>query len=79
MPSPTTTTRCPASTEPCSGSHRPSRCAVTSAGIRLTSISSAISPNSPALAACVPRLFSSGTPGGSQSNGASFSSPAEVT
>ena len=47
-------------------------------GIRFASISSAMIPYSPALAPCAPRLFSSATPSGSQSNGASLSSPAEV-
>ena len=78
VPRPITVARRPASTEPHSFCHRPARWWVTISGMRLTSIRTAISANSPDFAACVPRLFSRATPGGSQSYGASLSSPALV-
>ncbi len=78
VPSPTMVTDLPASTLPQISFHTPARWLVTMRGMRLASISSAMMPNSPDLAACVPRLFIRMTPGGSQSKGASRSSPALV-
>ena len=77
-PSPTTVTRRPSSTAPHSFCQRPARWCVTISGTRLASISSDMMANSPAFAAWTPALFSSATPGGSQSNGARRSSPALV-
>jgi hypothetical protein len=61
------------------GSQRAARWRVTKNGMRALSMRMAVSANSPAFSAWVPRQLTKTAPGGNQSVGSRVSTPAEVT